>query len=214
MQVGPKLRHNGAIGADRAGGIVDWRGAVDDDADSGAGLSAVNEYSVDHELNVHSLSVKLLSPVAIWIGSFGWLPRFLPWIVKCDKTIQRLSGERVALLDIAGLPNVTLFVVGRKSGLVRSTRLLCAPTDDGWLVAGSYFGDHRTPSWAFNLREVGHAQVGIRAQTFDVGVRELSGDDLPDAWRRLDDVWPNFALYRGRTDRQIPVFSLTRQAPS
>lgn len=154
--------------------------------------------------------MSFLTPIAIWVGSIPWLPRFLPWIVKGDKAIQRISKDRVALLDIAGLPNVTLFVVGRKSGARRSTRLLCAPTPDGWLIAGSYFGDHRTPAWVFNLRAVDKAQVGVHGVETDVAVTELSGEAYEAGWNTLEGVWPNFKLYKQRTDRKIPVFALRR----
>ncbi|GAB17374.1 hypothetical protein GOEFS_028_00380 [Gordonia effusa NBRC 100432] len=156
--------------------------------------------------------MSFLTPLAIWVGSISWLPRFLPVIVRCDKAIQWISRNRVALLDIAGLPNITLFVVGRKSGVRRSTRLLCAPVEDGWLIAGSYFGDHRTPAWVFNLRATDHAEVGIRGVLAAASVVELTGASYDDGWRTLEAVWPNFALYTQRTDRKIPVFKLGRLA--
>ena len=77
----------------------------------------------------------LLTPLAVRIGSISWMPRLLPQIVVVDKSLHRLSGGRVTLLDIAGLPNLTLTVVGRKSGIPRSTPLLCVPHDGAWLIA-------------------------------------------------------------------------------
>ena len=97
----------------------------------------------------------LLTPLAVRIGSVSWMPRLLPQIVAVDKSLHRLSGGRVTLLDIAGLPNLTLTVVGRKSGVPRSTPLLCVPHDGGWLVAGSYFGGPKMPLWVGNLRAAG-----------------------------------------------------------
>ncbi|MFW0790570.1 nitroreductase family deazaflavin-dependent oxidoreductase [Gordonia sp. CPCC 205333] len=155
--------------------------------------------------------MSFLTPLAIRVGSISWLPRFLPVIVRCDKAIQRVSRNRVALLDIAGLPNITLFVVGRKSGVRRSTRLLCAPVDGGWLVAGSYFGDHRTPAWVFNLRATDKAEVGVRGLVAEVAVAELAGADYDAGWQTLVGVWPNFTLYTTRTERKIPVFRLARK---
>lgn len=156
--------------------------------------------------------MSFMTPLAIRIGSLPWLPRYLPVIVKCDKAIQRVTGNRVALLDIAGLPNITLYVVGRKSGVRRSTRLLCAPIADGWLIAGSYFGDHRTPAWVHNLRAVDVAEVGVGGTTCSASVTELHDAAYRGAWQTLEGVWPNFALYKQRTARQIPVFELRRAA--
>ncbi|GAB2447701.1 hypothetical protein GCM10027062_31730 [Nocardioides hungaricus] len=72
----------------------------------------------------------LLTPLAIRVGGIPWLPRLLPQIVWTDRLLQRVSRGRVSILDIAGLPNLTLTVVGRRSGLPRSTPLLCVPHEE------------------------------------------------------------------------------------
>ncbi|MGV9712014.1 nitroreductase family deazaflavin-dependent oxidoreductase [Gordonia sp. NPDC003424] len=151
----------------------------------------------------------VLTPLAVKIGSISWMPRLLPQIVYCDNLVQRATGQRVGLLDIAGLPNITLRVAGRRSGIIRSTRLLAVPVDDDWLIAGSYFGGPDTPQWVHNLRAAGAAEVGRHGRTASMTARELDGDDRAAAWEQLRSVWPNFDLYVTRTDRTIPVFRLS-----
>ena len=150
----------------------------------------------------------ILTPLAVRIGSISWMPRLLPQIVTVDRTIQRLSGHRLTLLDIAGLPNVTLVVKGRKSGIERETQLLAAPTEDGWLVAGSYFGSTAMPQWVGNVRAADEATVRHHGTDTLCGAVELTGAARSAAWDRLLEVWPNFDLYERRTDRTIPVFAL------
>lgn len=150
----------------------------------------------------------ILTPLAVRIGSISWMPRLLPQIVTVDRTIQRLSGHRLTLLDIAGLPNVTLVVKGRKSGIERETQLLAAPTEDGWLVAGSYFGSAAMPQWVGNVRAADDATVRHHGTDTLCGAVELTGAARSAAWDRLLEVWPNFDLYERRTDRTIPVFAL------
>ena len=42
------------------------------------------------------------------------------------------------------------------------------------------------------------------------GRREsVPGDERATAWREMLEVWPNYAKYAQRTDRDIPVFRLT-----
>ena len=53
---------------------------------------------------------------------------------------------------MAGLPSIYLTVRGRKSGVERTTPLLCVPDGGTWLIAGSYFGGPKTPLWVGNLR--------------------------------------------------------------
>lgn len=151
----------------------------------------------------------LLTPLAVRIGSISWMPKLLPQIVAVDKTLHRLTGGRVTLLDIAGLPNLTLTVVGRKSGIPRSTPLLCVPHDGGWLVAGSYFGGPQTPLWVGNLRAAGEARVETGHASYDVTARELAGEERDRMWQVMLRTWPNYAKYEERTDRLIPVFLLT-----
>ena len=157
----------------------------------------------------------LLTPVAVRIGAIPWMPKFLPQIVWFDKTLQRVSGGRVTVLDIAGLPNLNLTVKGRKSGVERTTPLLCVPDGDTILIAGSYFGGPKMPLWVGNLRAAdGAAKVEFGRQKFAVTATELAGDERAVAWRHMLETWPNYAKYEERTDRLIPVFRLARVAPT
>ncbi|MDN4159823.1 nitroreductase family deazaflavin-dependent oxidoreductase [Nocardioides abyssi] len=158
----------------------------------------------------------LLTPLAVRIGALPWMPRLLPQVVWVDKRLQQASRGRVSILDIAGLPNLTLTVPGRKSGVPRSTPLLCVPHEGGWLIAGSYFGDPKMPMWVRNLRatdpdgDAAIAAVGGRTRT--VHWRELTDADRAAAWQVMLRTWPNYAVYEERTERTIPVFHL-RPAP-
>jgi deazaflavin-dependent oxidoreductase (nitroreductase family) len=150
----------------------------------------------------------LLTPLAIRIGAVSWMPKLLPQIVWTDRRLQRLTGGRVTVLDLAGLPNLVLTVVGRKSGLPRSTPLLCVPDGGTWLIAGSYFGGPEMPLWVGNLRAAGEATIEYDRQRRPVAAEELTGDDRAAAWQVMLRTWPNFARYEERTDRLIPVFRL------
>lgn len=153
----------------------------------------------------------LLTPLAIRLGAIPWMPRLLPQIVWTDRRLQRASGGRVSILDIAGLPNLTLTVVGRKSGIPRSTPLLCVPHDGAWLIAGSYFGGPEMPVWVYNLRAAGEAEITWKREQVPVSAREVEGEERARLWQAMLRTWPNFAKYEQRTDRVIPVFVLTRR---
>jgi deazaflavin-dependent oxidoreductase (nitroreductase family) len=154
----------------------------------------------------------LLTPVAIRIGGISWMPRLLPQVVWMDKTLNRVSRGRFTILDVAGLPSLFLTVRGRKSGVERTTPLLCVPDQDTWLIAGSYFGGPKTPLWVGNLRAATEATARVGRETFPVTATELEGADRAAAWQTMLRTWPNYAKYEERTDRTIPVFRLTRQS--
>ena len=151
----------------------------------------------------------LLTPFAIRIGAIPWMPRFLPQIMWVDKLLQRVSRGRISLLGIAGLPNLMLTVVGRKSGIPRSAPLLCVPYGEDILIAGSYFGSPKEPIWVKNLEANPEVTVRFRGRTTAMVARRLEGDERAAAWSRMVETWPNFARYEQRTDRRIKVLLLT-----
>ncbi|MFM9377968.1 nitroreductase/quinone reductase family protein [Gordonia sp. VNK21] len=154
----------------------------------------------------------LLTPIAVRVGAIPWLPQHLPAIVKVDETLQKLTGERVDILRVAGLPSVTMIIPGRKSGVERSTTVLAVPDGDDWLVAGSYFGGPKTPAWVYNLRAVPAIEVITRGDhRIRMSRTEIAEPERASTWPAMDRVWPNFALYRKRTDRTIPIFRLSPQ---
>lgn len=153
----------------------------------------------------------LLTLVAIRIGAIGWMPKLLPQVVWLDKSLHKASRGRVTVLDIAGLPNLNLTVKGRKSGIERTTPLLCVPDGETILIAGSYFGGPKMPLWVGNLRATGgHAKVDYGKERFAVTATELSDPERAEAWQVMLRTWPNYAKYEERTDRLIPVFRLRR----
>ncbi len=150
----------------------------------------------------------LLTPIAIRVGAISWMPKLLPQIVWVDKRLQGATKGRVTVLDVAGLPNLALTVAGRKSGIPRTTPLLCVPHDGGWLVAGSNFGGDKMPVWVNNLRAADTAKVRFNALTTTVTAREIEGEERAKMWKVMVRTWPNFEKYEERTDRKIPVFYL------
>jgi deazaflavin-dependent oxidoreductase (nitroreductase family) len=151
----------------------------------------------------------LLTPVAIKLGSLSWLPRFLRQITAIDKLIARITKGQWSLLRMAGLPSMMLTVIGRKSGIARSTPVLCVPYQAGHLIAGSNFGGAKPPVWVLNVRAAERVTVTVDGRTHDAVPRELGGDERAAAWEHMLETWPNYAKYAERTDRVIPVFLLT-----
>jgi len=151
----------------------------------------------------------LLTPLAVRIGAIAWLPRLLPQITWIDTRLQAVTRGRLSLLTIAGLPNLSLTVRGRTSGIDRTTPLLCVPDHDGWLIAGSMFGGPSTPAWVHNLRAATAGRIRFHHRDVEVIATELADDDRSLAWALMLRAWPNYALYEARTSRLIPVFRLT-----
>ncbi len=156
--------------------------------------------------------MNMLTPLAIRIGAIPWMPKLLPQITATDKFIQRVSRGRVTILDIAGLPNLMLTVNGRKSGVPRTTPLLCVPYESGHLIAGSNFGGDKVPVWVVNVRAAAEngERVGVRTggASHQATAREITGPERDRMWGHMVETWPNYARYAENTDRIIPVFLL------
>ena len=150
----------------------------------------------------------ILTPLAIRVGGIGWMPKLLPQIVVVDKLLQRATRNRYTILDVAGLPNLVLTVTGRKSGLPRSTPLLCVPDGERILIAGSYFGGPAEPMWVKNIEANPSVTVRIGGVESRRTARLLVGSERAAAWMVMLEVWPNFAKYEERTSRTIKVFEL------
>jgi len=152
----------------------------------------------------------LLTPVAVRIGKIPWMPRLLPQIMWVDKLIQRITRGRLTLLDIAGLPNLMLTAIGRKSGQPRETPLLCVPDGDDILVAGSNFGSDKQPVWVVNVEANPEVTVRFKGRTRRMVAHRLDDDqERAAAWEHMLKTWPNFAVYEQRTNRRIKLFRLT-----
>jgi deazaflavin-dependent oxidoreductase (nitroreductase family) len=147
--------------------------------------------------------------LALRLGALPWLHRFSRLIVGGDLALQRVTRGRVTLLTFAGLPELLLQVPGRRTGVLRSTPLLCVPHGTGWLVAGSNWGAPEPPAWVANLKAADEPLVTFGGHTVAADARLLTGPERDEKWTVMLETWPNYAKYAERTNRELPVFWLT-----
>jgi deazaflavin-dependent oxidoreductase (nitroreductase family) len=162
---------------------------------------------------MYALYRRLVTPLVILLGRQPWLPRFNKVIVSVDHWLQRVTGGRLNLPRLAGLPGLMLTVTGAKSGLPRTVPLLCVPYGEGWLIAGTNWGHPKPPAWIGNAGKAAQtgaeAVVNYEGRTVAVTPRELEGEERGVAWKTMLQTWPNYGVYQSRVERQIRVFLLT-----
>jgi len=110
------------------------------------------------------------------------MPRLLPVIVWLDLRFQRLTRGRFGLPDLGGLPNLLMTVPGRRSGIPRSTPLLCVPHEGRFLIAGSNWGQPSEPMWVRNLEAAGAGELRFKGRTHRFTARRLTGGDEVRVW--------------------------------
>jgi deazaflavin-dependent oxidoreductase (nitroreductase family) len=77
-------------------------------------------------------------------------------------------------------------------------------------VLGSNFGQAAHPAWTSNLLADPDATVSISGQAVAVSAALLCGDDRDRALDKFFE-YPMYRAYRGRTDRELRLFALTRR---
>jgi F420H(2)-dependent quinone reductase len=98
--------------------------------------------------------------------------------------------------------------VGAKSGTLRTTPLLFIPDRDDLVLVASKGGFPKHPAWFHNLRAHPLTYVQVGGERRRVRAREASAAERPRLWDEADAVWPGYADYRARTDREIPLVVL------
>jgi deazaflavin-dependent oxidoreductase (nitroreductase family) len=111
--------------------------------------------------------------------------------------------------DLKGRPVVLLTTVGAKTGKLRKTPLMRVEHAGEYAVVASLGGAPKHPVWYHNIKKhpVVELQDGTSAREYRA--REVFGQEKADWWARAVRVWPDYADYQRKTDRQIPVFVLT-----
>lgn len=109
---------------------------------------------------------------------------------------------------LRGVPIVVITSVGASSGKLRKNPVMRVEHDGVYAAVASKGGAPEHPAWYRNL--VRHPMVELQDGTAkrDYTVREASGDERVVWWDRALQVWPDYAEYQTKTDRQIPVFVL------
>ena len=111
---------------------------------------------------------------------------------------------------LQGKPVVLLTTVGAKSGKLRKTPLMRVEHGGEYAVVASLGGAPKHPVWYHNIKAHPRVELQDGTESHDYEAREVFGDEKVTWWGRAVQVWPDYANYQQKTDRQIPVFVLTR----
>ena len=126
------------------------------------------------------------------------------------KILRRVSGGRLGTRRAHGDRLGTLFLhtVGRTSGKPRANGLFYLLDGSDLVVVASNAGSEADPAWWLNLRDRPEAEVEIAGERRPVRARQASAEEAARLWPRLDAGSPEFAAYRAKVRRPIPVVVL------
>lgn len=127
-----------------------------------------------------------------------------------DKFFLRLSGGHGTISSLAtGLPIVIVTTTGARSGLARTSPLLCIRDQhnpSSFAIIATNWGQARYPAWYFNLKAHPIATCAINGISGQYQAHEAAGDEYARFWQYAADTYLGYPLYKQRIQgRNIPI---------
>jgi deazaflavin-dependent oxidoreductase (nitroreductase family) len=135
-----------------------------------------------------------------------YAPSSAEWVRKQVDEIESSGGTRGT--ELRGVPVVIITSVGAGSGKLRKNPVMRVEHDGAYAAVASKGGAPEHPAWYRNLVDHPLVEIQDAEHKGDFTAREVSGDERARWWERAVAVWPDYADYQTKTDREIPVFVL------
>lgn len=137
-------------------------------------------------------------------GEYG--PSTSAWARRHAERYEATNGTEAN--ELQGRPIIVLTSLGARTGKRRKTALMRVEHDGIYAVVASIGGAPKNPRWYYNLKANPLVELQDGPTKRDYLAREVAADEKAIWWDRSVDVWPDYAKYQLKTDRQIPVFVL------
>ncbi|MEV0318096.1 nitroreductase family deazaflavin-dependent oxidoreductase [Streptomyces sp. NPDC050658] len=131
------------------------------------------------------------------------------WVAKQARIYEESGGTKGT--GVVGVPCLLMDYRGRRTGKLRRTVLIYGRDGDDYLIVASNGGADEHPLWYRNL--VDEPDVRLRVGTearFGARAETLSVEEKARVWPGLVELFPNYAEYQEKTERDIPVVRLSR----
>jgi deazaflavin-dependent oxidoreductase (nitroreductase family) len=130
------------------------------------------------------------------------------WVADQARLYEESGGTEGT--DLQGSPCLLLDYQGRRSGTWHRTVLLYGRDGDDYLIVASKGGDSEHPLWYRSLQANPEVRPRVLTERFAARAETLSAEEKARVWPHLLDIWPPYAEYQEKTDRDIPVVRLRR----
>ena len=108
------------------------------------------------------------------------------------------------------MPVLLLTMTGAKTGRTLVRPLCYARDGDRLVIIGSYGGAPRNPPWCHNLTANPDVTIEVGTEKFKARATQAHGAERDRLFADAARLMPRFTEYQNKTERQIPVFVLTR----
>jgi deazaflavin-dependent oxidoreductase (nitroreductase family) len=107
---------------------------------------------------------------------------------------------------LRGVPVVVVTSVGARSGKLRKNPVMRVEHEGRYALVASKGGSPKHPTWYHNLVQTPRVEIQDHSTKQEYTVRVAEADERAEWWERALAVWPDYAEYQQRTEREIPVF--------
>ena len=156
---------------------------------------------------------RALRPPVAWVSRTRAFraagPRIMPPLERAWRVV---SGGRTPLSGL-GVPSLVLHTKGAKTGQERITPLMYLQDGDRQVIFASMGGWKRNPDWYHNLRADPNVTVEVGTEAYNATAVELHGEERDRLYDQMAADYSQFALYKKKTKRLIPVILLERKTP-
>jgi len=128
------------------------------------------------------------------------------WAREQAELYEASGGTEAA--ELRGQPIIVLTSVGARTGRLRKTALMRIEHAGTYAVVASEGGSPDHPDWYHNLNARPLVELQDGPTKRDYLAREVLDVERRLWWDRALEVWPDYAKYQQKTERQIPVFVL------
>lgn len=111
--------------------------------------------------------------------------------------------------------NMDLLLVhttGAKSGQRRVNPVAYLKDEDRYIIVASKGGAPTNPDWYHNIMANPEVTVEVGTEKFEAQAEITEEPERTELFDKMVAINPGFAEYREKTDRVIPVISITRQS--
>jgi deazaflavin-dependent oxidoreductase (nitroreductase family) len=131
------------------------------------------------------------------------------WFGNAHRAIYRMTNGRLGS-SLVGRPMLLLTTTGRKSGEARTTPLSYLRDGDDCIIVASNNGGDKHPAWWLNLEASPKAEIKVGSEEWAVEGVRAEGEAHARLWPMLIEYNPQYAGYKAKTSRDIPVVILRR----
>ncbi|BBB01627.1 hypothetical protein RVR_9131 [Actinacidiphila reveromycinica] len=132
------------------------------------------------------------------------------WVAEQAERYESSGGTEGT--DMKGSPCLLIDYLGRRSGVWHRTVLIYGRDGDDYLIVASKGGADEHPVWFLSVRDNPDVHLRVGTERFAARAEVLSAQDKARVWPHLLEVYPPYADYQEKTERDIPVVRLSRRA--